>query len=95
MAVTVEEVRGVAALARLSFSPAGEERLTGELNRILQYMDRLNELDTEGVEPTSHVLPLANAFRPDEVNPSPVVADILAAAPQRKESYFKVPRIID
>ena len=95
MAVTVEEVRGVAALARLSFSPADEERLTGELNCILQYMDRLNELDTEGVEPTSHVLPLANAFRPDEVDPSPAVADILAAAPQRQESYFKVPRIID
>ena len=95
MAVTVEEVRGVAALARLSFSSVDEERLTGELNRILQYMDRLNELDTEGVEPTSHVLPLANAFRLDEVDFSPAVADILAAAPQRQESYFKVPRIID
>lgn len=95
MAVTVKEVRGVAELARLRFSPEEEERLTGELNRILQYMDKLNELDTEGVEPTSHVLPLANAFRLDEVELSSSVAAILAAAPQRQDSYFKVPRIID
>ena len=66
MAVTIEEVHGVAELARLRFSPAEEERLAGELNRILRYMDTLNELDTTGVEPTSHVLPLANAFRHDE-----------------------------
>ena len=95
MAVTVDEVRGVAELARLRFSPEEEERLTGELNRILQYMDKLNELDTEGVEPTSHVLPLANAFRRDEVDRFPSVAEILAAAPQQQERYFKVPRIID
>ena len=95
MAVSVEDVRGVSALARLRFSLEEEQRLTGELNRILQYMDKLNELDTEGVEPTSHVLPLANAFRQDEVESSSSVAEILAAAPQRQESYFKVPRIID
>ena len=95
MAVTVDEVRGVAELARLRFSPDEEQRLTGELNRILQYMDKLNELDTEGVEPTSHVLPLANAFRRDEVDPFPSVSAILAAAPQKQERYFRVPRIID
>ena len=80
MAVTVDEVRGVAELARLRFSPDEEQRLTGELKRILQYMDKLNELDTEGVVPTSHVLPLANALRRDEVDLSPSVAEILAAA---------------
>ena len=95
MAVTVEEVRGVAALARLSFSAVDEERLTGELNRILQYMDKLNELDTEGVEPTSHVLSLAHVFRQDEVHPFPTLAEISAAAPQRQDRYFKVPRVID
>ena len=95
MAVTVEDVRGVAALARLRFSLEEEQRLTGELNRILQYMDKLNELDTEGVEPTSHVLPLGNAFRRDEVDPSPAVAEILAASPQRQGRYYKVPRIIE
>jgi aspartyl-tRNA(Asn)/glutamyl-tRNA(Gln) amidotransferase subunit C len=94
MAVTIEEVHGVAELARLRFSPAEEERLAGELNRILRYMDTLNELDTTGVEPTSHVLPLANAFRRDEAASFPA-AEIVAAAPQRQEDYFKVPRIID
>ena len=95
MAVTVDEVRGVAELARLRFSPDEEERLTEDLNRILQYMDKLKELDTEGVEPTAHVLPLGNAFRRDEVDPSPAVAEILAAAPQRQGRYYKVPRIIE
>ncbi|MDE2744188.1 MAG: Asp-tRNA(Asn)/Glu-tRNA(Gln) amidotransferase subunit GatC [Gemmatimonadota bacterium] len=95
MAVTTEEVHGVAELARLRFSPAEEERLAGELNRILRYMDTLNELDTTGVEPTSHVLPLANAFRRDEAASFPAAAEIVAAAPQRQEDYFKVPRIID
>ena len=95
MPVTVDEVRGVAELARLRFSPDEEERLTEDLNRILQYMDKLNELDTEGVKPTSHVLPLGNAFRRDEVDPSPAVAEILAAAPQRQGRYYKVPRIIE
>ena len=95
MAVTIEEVHGVAELARLRFSPAEEERLAGELNHILRYMDKLNELDTTGVEPTSHVLPLANAFRRDEAMPFPATTEIAAAAPQRQEDYFKVPRIID
>ena len=95
MAVTTQDVHRVAELARLRFSPAEEERLAEELNRILQYMDKLNELDTTGVEPTSHVLPLANAFRRDEAMPFPAAGAIVAAAPQRQGDYFKVPRIID
>lgn len=95
MAVTTQDVHGVAELARLRFSPAEEERLAEELNRILQYMDKLNELDTTGVEPTSHVLPLANAFRPDAATPFLAAGAIAAAAPQRQGDYFKVPRIID
>ncbi len=95
MAVTVENVRSVAALARLEFSAAEEERLTGELNRILEYMEKLSELDTEHVEPTSHVVPIANAFRPDEVRPFPLQEELLAPAPQQQDRYFKVPRIIE
>ena len=95
MAVTTKDVHEVAELARLRFSPAEEERLAGELNRILQYMDKLNELDTAGVEPTSHVLPLANEFRRDEAKPFSAAGAIVAAAPQRQGDYFKVPRLID
>jgi len=95
MAVTVKDVRAVAQLARLEFSPEEEERLTGELNRILEYMEKLNELDTEHVEPTSHVVPITGAFREDEVDPFPARDALWASAPQLEDGYFKVPRIID
>ncbi|MBI2505887.1 MAG: Asp-tRNA(Asn)/Glu-tRNA(Gln) amidotransferase subunit GatC [Candidatus Latescibacteria bacterium] len=95
MAVTLEIVRQVAALARLEFSPQEEERLTRELNRILEYMEKLGELDTAQVEPTAQVIPLANAFRPDEAEIFPWTAALLAPAVQGEEGYFEVPRIID
>lgn len=95
MAVTLEIVRQVAALARLEFSPQEEERLTRELNRILEYMEKLGELDTTQVEPTSHVMPLANTFRPDQAEIFPGIAALLAPADPRDEGYFRVPRIID
>ena len=95
MAVTLDDVRRVAALARLQFSPGDEERLTGELNRILQYMEKLNGLDTEGVEPATHVVPIANAFRDDTPEEFAYVEDLLAQAPDMEERYFKVPRIIE
>ena len=95
MAVTVENVRAVAELARLEFSPEEEDRLTGELNRILEYMEKLNQLDTERVEPTSHVVPMSNAFRSDEVDSFPFREELLAPAPQSRDGYFQVPRIIE
>jgi aspartyl-tRNA(Asn)/glutamyl-tRNA(Gln) amidotransferase subunit C len=95
MAVEIRNVRAVAGLARLALGPAEEERLTGELNRILEYMEKLNELDTEGVEPTSHVVPMSRTFREDEVDPFPARDELLKSAPQREDGYFKVPRIIE
>ena len=95
MAVTVEDVRRVADLARLRFSSDEEEKLVLELNRILQYMEKLNELDTDGVEPTSHVVPMVNAFRGDVPESFPHLQDLLDQAPEMKERYFRVPRIID
>lgn len=95
MAVTLEIVRQVAALARLEFSPQEEERLTRELNRILEYMEKLGELDTAQVEPTAHIISLVDAFRPDEAEVFPGIAELLAPADPRDEGYFRVPRIID
>lgn len=95
MAVTVDDVRRVADLARLQFSSGEEEKLVLELNRILQYMEKLNELDTDGVEPTSHVVPMVNAFRSDEVEAFAHLGELLEQAPQMKERYFKVPPILD
>jgi aspartyl-tRNA(Asn)/glutamyl-tRNA(Gln) amidotransferase subunit C len=95
MAVTIEDVRWVATLARLEFSPDEEERLGRELNRILEYMKKLDELDTEGVEPTAHVVPVAGVLRPDEAEVFGGVEELLALAPQTDQGYYRVPRIID
>ena len=95
MSVTVNDVKWAAQLARLTFSSQEEEQLAGELNRILEYMAKLNELDTEGVEPTSHAVPLANAFRSDQPKLFADPEALLEPAPQRDDSYFKVPRIIE
>lgn len=95
MAVTINDVRVVAALARLRFSEDEERVLTGKLNDILEYMETLNELDTEEVEPTSHVLPMVNAFRPDEAVHFPSLDQLRSIAPDRHGTHYKVPRIID
>ena len=95
MAVTINDVQAVAALARLRFSEEEECVLMGKLNGILEYMERLNELDTEGVEPTSHVLPMVNAFRPDEAVQFPSLDELRSIAPDRHGDHYKVPKIID
>lgn len=95
MPVTREDVEKVAALARLCFSKEEKEQFTTQLNRILEYMEQLNRLDTEDVEPTSHVLPLKNVFREDVVVPSLPQDELLANAPSQHRGYFKVPRVIE
>ncbi len=95
MAVTIDDVRRVAALARLELSAGEEERLTTELSRILEYMEKLNELDTEGVEPTAHVTPDASVFRADASELFEALPELLAQAPDLREQYYRVPRIID
>jgi aspartyl-tRNA(Asn)/glutamyl-tRNA(Gln) amidotransferase subunit C len=94
MPVTIEDVRKVAYLARLRFSPEEEEKLIAQLNRILDYIGQLNELDTTDVEPTSHVLPLTNAFRDDNVNPSASRKELLSNAPSHDGKFFRVPKVI-
>ena len=95
MTVTIDDVKRVAALARLDLSGQQEERLTHELGRILAYMEKLNELDTEGVEPTSHATPVAGVLRRDEAVPFEGVTQLLHQAPDLREGCFRVPRIIE
>jgi len=95
MKITAGEVRYVADLARLELSTEEVELFTGDMNRILDYMDQLNELDTGGVEPTSHVLSLKNVFREDVVVDSLSVDEVLANAPRREKGHFVVPKIIE
>src|SRR4030043_301164 len=70
MKITRQEVEYVAALARWELSPEEAEEFTGQLGQILEYFDKLNELDTSAIEPTSHAIPVVNAFREDVVKPS-------------------------
>ncbi|MDI6853341.1 MAG: Asp-tRNA(Asn)/Glu-tRNA(Gln) amidotransferase subunit GatC [Deltaproteobacteria bacterium] len=94
MALTREEVLHVATLARLSLKPEEIETFTRQLNDILAYVAKLQEVDTEGVPPLAHVIPLSNAFREDEVQPSLDRDESLANAPEREEGAFVVPRVI-
>ncbi|MFN2465150.1 MAG: Asp-tRNA(Asn)/Glu-tRNA(Gln) amidotransferase subunit GatC [Candidatus Dormibacteria bacterium] len=90
MKLTVEQVRHVAELARLGLSGEEMERLTGELSKILDYIDQLERLDTSSVEPTAQVGGLTDVFRDDEARPSLPVEAALSNAPASEDTYFKV-----
>lgn len=92
--ITEDEVRHVALLSRLEFDDERLKRFTGELNAILSYVDQLRELDTEGVEPTSHAIKQVNVFRADTPTLSLSNDEALANAPEAESGHFKVPRII-
>ncbi len=94
MAVTIKDVEHVAQLARLEFSEQEKEKLVHQLNRILEYIEKLNELDTSAVESLSHVIELSNVFREDTVEPSNPRERILKNAPAKTEKFFKVPKVI-
>lgn len=95
MGITVQDVEHVANLARLNLSAEEKERYAGQLDAILKYADKLNELDTTDIEPTSHVLPLANVMREDEVRPSWPIEQVLANAPDEEDGHFKVPAVLE
>ncbi|MCK4325708.1 Asp-tRNA(Asn)/Glu-tRNA(Gln) amidotransferase subunit GatC [bacterium] len=94
MKISKKDVEHVAKLARLRLAEEEKEKFGKQLSEILEYVEKLNELDTEKVEPTSHVVPLKNVMREDEVRPSLPVEDVLRNAPVREGKYFKVPKII-
>ena len=93
--ISTDEVAHVANLARLSLGAEEAERLTSQLNDILLYMDKLNEVDTTGVEPMTHAIVRENAFREDSVVESLPSEVSLANAPEAKRSCFQVPRVIE
>jgi aspartyl-tRNA(Asn)/glutamyl-tRNA(Gln) amidotransferase subunit C len=96
MALSTEEVRRIAALARLRLSPEEETRLAGELSAILDYVRQLEELDVSGVEPMTHALAAEETpFREDVVLPGLSPEEALANAPARSGTCFQVPRILE
>jgi len=95
MKITRDEVKRVAALARLELSSEEEAALTNQLDKILQYMEKLNHLDTAGVEPVSHIAEMVNAFREDKVTTHSSGEALLSNAPSLEKSFLKVPKIIE
>ena len=93
--ITLAEVEHVARLARLDIAPDEKERMRRQLDAILGYVEQLRRVDTTGVEPTAHVLPLVNVMRDDEVRPSYPPEAMLANAPEPEDGQFRVPRILD
>ena len=91
--ITREEVRHVALLARLELSETEEDLMTGQINKILDYMDKLNELDTKDIEPTTHAILLENVFRADSIHDSLERRDALANAPETDGVNFVVPKV--
>ena len=95
MKITEEMVDYISDLARLRLPREEKRRMTGELERILDYMDVLEGLDTAGVEPMSHIFPLKNVLRADEVEPSSDREALLRGAPVSDEESFLVPRAVE
>ena len=93
--ITPEIIQQVALLARLRLEGAALTQFAGQLDEILGYVQQLQAIDTRGVEPTSHVLPLSNVLRPDEPQPSLSQDAVLALAPASQRPFVKVPKVID
>jgi len=93
--ITLAEVEHVARLARLALDDDEKERMRSQLDAILGYVEQLRRVNTDGVEPTAHVLPLVNVLRDDEVRPSYPVEAMLANAPDAQDGQFRVPRILE
>ena len=95
MGISREDVAKVAKLSRIALSEVELDMFSEQLSRIVNYIDKLNELDTSGVEPLSHALPVANVFRDDQPRASLPLEQVLANAPARTAASFKVPRVLD
>jgi aspartyl-tRNA(Asn)/glutamyl-tRNA(Gln) amidotransferase subunit C len=95
MSITIKDVEHVANLARLTLSDEEKRQFTEQLNAILKYAEQLNGLDTEHVEPTSHVMPLSNVMRNDESRPSWPIDKVLLNAPDEEDGQIKVPAVLE
>jgi aspartyl-tRNA(Asn)/glutamyl-tRNA(Gln) amidotransferase subunit C len=95
LSVTDDDVRYVAKLARLELASGELERFSGQLSSILEHISKISELDLSGVEPTSHVLKLANVFREDQDRPSLSQDQALANGPDVEAGAFRVPQILE
>ncbi|MDY0083099.1 MAG: Asp-tRNA(Asn)/Glu-tRNA(Gln) amidotransferase subunit GatC [Ignavibacteriaceae bacterium] len=94
MSVTKKDIEKIAELAKLKFKDEESDSFVPQMNEILSYMDKLNELDTENVEPLSHPVEQVNIFRDDKLKPSVSTEEALKNAPDKTDRHFKVPKVI-
>ena len=95
MAIDKKIVEYVAQLARIELEQKELEKLSGQLEHILEFIDKLKQADTEGVSPASHILSIQNVLRPDERKGSLSAKEALASAPDKYRDFFRVPKIIE
>lgn len=94
MKITLAEVDRIARLANLQFDDVEKKRIQKDLNSILEYMEKLNSIDTSGIEPLNHPLELTNVMREDKKESSLSAEEALRNAPVRKDNFFIVPKVI-
>ena len=95
MVISIKDVEYVLELSRLELSGEDKEKFTSQLDNILKYMNQLNKVSTENIEPTSHVIPMKNVFRDDEAKQFEDINKILDNAPLNEDNYYSVPRILE
>jgi aspartyl-tRNA(Asn)/glutamyl-tRNA(Gln) amidotransferase subunit C len=95
MKLSLAQVEHVARLAQLTLSDQEKELFREQLSSILEYAQRLQQVDTSAIPPTATVLPLENVMRDDQVRPSLPLASVLANAPDTKDGYFRVPVVLE
>lgn len=93
--IDAELVKKIAKLSRLEMADGEVEEFTAQLGAIIEYVEKMNQLDTTNIEPLAHCLPINNRFREDETKPSLGSDSALANAPERDGDFFKVPKILD
>ena len=95
MKISIHDVKHIAELSRISLTDKEIETFSSQLNKIIEYVEQLNSLDTKGIEPTSHVIPLNNIMRDDSISTSLSVEEALKNAPDSTGNFYRVPKIID
>lgn len=95
MKLTKADVEHVAWLARLELAEGEIDQLTDRMNQIMLHFESLQQLDTQGITPMSHSIPVQNVFRDDIAGPSLLPSEAIANAPEGKDDYFVVPQVVD
>ncbi|MCE5313744.1 MAG: Asp-tRNA(Asn)/Glu-tRNA(Gln) amidotransferase subunit GatC [Armatimonadota bacterium] len=95
MKLTKKDIESVASLSRLELAEDEKDKLAGHINRLLENFQTLADINTDDVEPTSHVIPVSNVFRKDEARPSLPAEEVVSNGPQVAENCFVVPRVVD